>query len=353
LSNRRFIPTFLALLLLLTVTLPAGAQIFSTNRPRPDAGPQLKSVHGSVQDLQGKPLAGALIMVRDTKSSVTRSATTDAQGLYSITGLSPAGEYEVTAEFKSQKAPEKRTISSFLDRQDYVFNFQISSPVDAAAAGAGAKGGAEFLSYDLVRLRASFDMPQGLQAPIPSILLLHGYGEDRSVWNPLKAELLSRGWAVMALDLRGHGESTMKNGNPLHADPAWRTDAHEVPLDLNPALDWLKAQPRLNSRKIVVIGYDVGADLALIASGKFPEVRTVIALNPKLDEILSMTGSAQDFQPRSALIVTSSVEEGPRLKPLVKAPVEIATRQYPDGAAQWAANKTLQADILRWLKDTY
>src|SRR5262249_28981470 len=87
---------------------------------------------------------------------------------------------------------------------------------------------------------------------------------------------------------------------------------HEFPVDIDPALDWLKSRPRIDTRKIVIIGSDVGANLALIASGRFPEVRTAVAINPKLDESLALAGSAHDFQPRSTLVIVRT-----RLKAIV------------------------------------
>ena len=144
-------------------------------------------------------------------------------------------------------------------------------------------------------------MPQGVPAPIPAILLLHGYGENRRVWEEFRKQLLERGWAVMSLDLRGHGNSLIKNQRPVQASPDWRANPREFPLDIDPALDWLKKQPRLNSNKIAIVGYDVGANLALISSGKFREVRTIVAVNPNLKESLELAGSAQDFHPHSAL----------------------------------------------------
>lgn len=42
----------------------------------------------------------------------------------------------------------------------------------------------------------------------PTVLLLHAGGEDRRVWAPVTAELVSRGLRAVAYDLRGHGESS-------------------------------------------------------------------------------------------------------------------------------------------------
>src|SRR5207247_1450246 len=126
-------------------------------------------------------------------------------------------DYEISADFKGQTS-EKRVLSSILNREDNVFNFQLDVSVIEGGVAAKPDEGPQFDTFDLVRLHASFELPTGFPAPIPAVLLLHGFGEDRSVWDSFRKQLLAKGWAVMALDLRGHGESKTKNKRPLAAD---------------------------------------------------------------------------------------------------------------------------------------
>ena len=345
-----FLRSSATLFLLLWLSLPASAQ-FTNSKRRPDPGPMPKNIHGLVTDQRGKPIVGARVFIKDLKTSVIRTLTTDPTGMFQQFALTPTVDYEVYAEFKG-KSSEKRTVSSFLNRQDNVLNFQL----DVALIETGAStdtSASDITTFDLVRLRATLDIPTGVPAPIPAVLLLHGFGENRAAWDSLKKQLLDHGWAVMALDLRGHGESKSKNGSPIQASAGWRTDPNELPQDLDPALDWLKAQRRLDNRKIVVIGSDSGANLALIASGRFPEVRTVIAINPKLSESLALAGSAQDFTPRSALIFTADQAEGNRLRPLVKDPVNLQNIAITGGTTAWVNSKAVIDAIFAWLQQTY
>ncbi len=345
--------TIAAFLLSLLLCIPAAAQFTSAKR-RPDPGPMPKNIHGIIQDMRGKPIAGARVFIKDKKTNVVQTRTTNAQGMYQIFALPPTVDYEVYAEYKNMSS-EKRTISGFLNRQDNVLNFQFNVAVvdNANDSVPDDDRGIEIKTFDLVRLHATFEIPNGVPAPIPSVLLLHGYGEDSTVWEGLKKQLLDHGWAVMLLDLRGHGQSTTKNGTPLEASPAWRNDPHEFPQDIDPALDWLKAQPRIDNRKIVVIGSDVGADLALIASGKFPEVRTVVAMNPRFSESLALAGSSQDFVPRSALILTSESDEGKKFQPVLKNPFDIQTRSINGGTPAWVTTKSVTDAIFQWLQKTF
>src|SRR5207244_1755399 len=281
-----------------------------------------------------------------------RTIETDQNGEYKVFALPPNVDYELYADFKG-KSSEKKFVSSFLNLEDNVLNFQLDVAVIEGKADSPPNPGVTFKSFDLVDLHASFEMPSGIPAPVPAILLLHGYGEDRSAWKDFAQQLRNRGWAVMALDLRGHGDSKSRNQRPIRASLEWRKDPHEFPVDLDPALDWLKAQPRINTRKIVVIGSDVGANLALIASGRFSEVRTVVAIKPNLDESLALAGSAQDFQPRSALIVVSSQAEGDRIRTMVKLPARVVVASNSGGTAGWVANRQIADAIFQWLNETF
>ncbi len=349
--QRFFIAALLGALVSWCLCVSAEAQLFP--KTRRDTGPKPKNIHGLVQDLRGNPLPGARVFLKDMKTNVVRTLQTDQNGEYKVFGLPPTVDYELYADFKG-KASEKRLMSSFLNREDNVINFQLDvAVIENTNAAPAADSGAIFKTFDLVELHASFALPTGVPAPIPAVLLLHGYGEDRSVWKDFSKELLNRGWAIMALDLRGHGESRLKNQRPVEASLDWRTNLHEFPVDLDPALDWLKSRPRVDNSKIVVMGFDVGANLALIASGRFREVRTAVAIKPNLDESLALAGSAQDFQPRSTLIVVTNQSEADRLKGAVKAPSRTIIAPHTGGTVDWIADKQVQDAIFQWLKATF
>ena len=342
-----------AIVLILLMYLPVAAQVFPLPNPskkRPDVVLP-KNIHGVVQDAKGRPITGAKVFIKDLKAQTVQTRLTDASGSYQILALPPTIDYEVYTEYNGKKS-ESRTVSGFVNRQDNVLNFQLDVTTDVPGA-ANESRGPEFTTFDLVRLHGSLDIPSGVAAPIPTVLLLHGYGEDRSVWEPLKKLLLERGWAVMALDLRGHGESKLRDGVPIQPEASWRKDPNQFPLDIDPALDYIKAQARLNNRKIAVIGSDIGADLALIASGRYPEVRTVVAVNPQLSESLGLAGSAQDFMPRSALIVTTNEAEAAKFKPVLRQPYSIVALDTHGKTAEWIGKTPVTDAIFEWLQKTF
>src|SRR2546426_86746 len=120
-----------------------------------------------------------------------------------------------------------------------------------------------------------------------------------------------------------------------------------VPSGSGSGSRFYKGSTPLNNRKIVVIGSDVGADLALVASGKFPEVRTIVAINPKLAESVALAGSSQDFAPRSTLIVTADQTEAAKFKPLLKQPYDVQIRDIQAGTSAWIGNSTVTDAIFQ------
>src|SRR5438132_12776667 len=152
------------LLLLLLIASAASGQAFP--RPPRDAGPKPKNVHGVVQDARGNRLAGARVSMKDMKTKIVRTLQTDDNGEYSVFALPPTVDYELYAEFKGKES-ERKYVSSFLNREDNVLNFQLDvSVIDESSASGDAKPGVAFRSFDLVDLRASFTMPNGVPAPV-------------------------------------------------------------------------------------------------------------------------------------------------------------------------------------------
>ncbi len=93
----------------------------------------------------------------------------------------------------------------------------------------------------------------------PAVLLLHAKGQSRQSM-AARAEWLARlGYASLAIDLRGHGES----------DLATRTNGYTEALDAQAAFAWLKA--RQKGAPVAVLGISLGGAASLIGeAGPLP-----------------------------------------------------------------------------------
>jgi alpha-beta hydrolase superfamily lysophospholipase len=119
-------------------------------------------------------------------------------------------------------------------------------------------------------------------------------GRDRSDWDSLAKDLQSRGYAVLALDFRGHGASP----GPV--------DWSKSPADVRAAWDVLVARPEVDPALCAILGASIGANLALIVGANNPDVVTVIALSPGVDfQSLKPSGVLSNFGERPVFLIAS------------------------------------------------
>ncbi|WP_257305636.1 alpha/beta hydrolase [Geothrix campi] len=140
-------------------------------------------------------------------------------------------------------------------------------------------------SADGFALRGTLTLPAAKpKAKVPVVILAHQFNADRTGWAPLTERLLARGIGVLALDLRGHGESVMKDGTETRVTANFASSAtavgfDKIPADLAQAAVWLRKQPGVDGRRIGLAGSSVGAFAVLLAA---PEVKplAVLSLSP-------------------------------------------------------------------------
>ena len=94
---------------------PAAAQ---------DRGPVQRIVHGKVEDKGGAGIKGAVVYLKDGRSSAVKSAISEDDGSYRFVQLSANTDYELWAQIESKKSPTK-TISSFDSKNDITIILKI------------------------------------------------------------------------------------------------------------------------------------------------------------------------------------------------------------------------------------
>lgn len=111
-------------------------------------------------------------------------------------------------------------------------------------------------------------------------ILLHMMPATRESWNAFAIELDAVGYASLAIDERGHGESTM-NGTKSYKTFSDVEQQAKI-LDVEAAFAFLVDQG-FDKEDIVIIGASIGANLAIEFLARHPEVKIAIALSPGLD----------------------------------------------------------------------
>ncbi len=101
----------------------------------------------------------------------------------------------------------------------------------------------------------------------PAVLLIHGLGAHARTLLPRARLLARRGFVVMAVSQRGYG---LSGGQPDFAGPA-------TLQALSDAVDLLRRQPGVDSRRIGVWGLSHGAGCALGLAGRCRDLAAVVA----------------------------------------------------------------------------
>lgn len=134
----------------------------------------------------------------------------------------------------------------------------------------------------------------------PAVLLIHDFSRERREWDVLAHDFLVHGLATLAIDLRGHGDSTRKEGGEtIHPSPRFLRDPRGFPRDVKAALDWLRER----SPAVGAIGLSTGANLAVLASAN-GWADTAVAVSANAANLSQLAGTLS-YHPRKTLVLAS------------------------------------------------
>ena len=170
-----------------------------------------------------------------------------------------------------------------------------------------------FTSIDSVEVSALFGTAQDGES-LPVVILLHDLGGNKSDWlnnTGTYLALLERGYAALAIDMRGHGQTSLPDGRQTLE----LIDLERSFLDVHAALLWLQSQSKVDISRIAVVGSGSGGNVAYVCSGVFPElIKTSVSLSPglwgsaSLERLVIGTG-LESFGPRSMLFMVGDQDQ--------------------------------------------
>jgi pimeloyl-ACP methyl ester carboxylesterase len=145
-----------------------------------------------------------------------------------------------------------------------------------------------------------WESPMGKEAPV--VILLHGKGQARLIWKalPLAKELAKKQFAVIAVDLRKHGESKAAENASVQAksDKLSKFDYEGMVLgDLEAIKKFIYAEhqaQRLNMRKVGVVATDMSTAIALNwaqvdwSKKPFDDAPTLAARTPRGQDVQAL-----------------------------------------------------------------
>lgn len=135
------------------------------------------------------------------------------------------------------------------------------------------------------------------------VLLLHMMPATKASWKDFAPRLREQGMHVLAIDLRGHGDS---DGGPT-GYKTFSDAEHQAGIkDVAAGVAFLMGHG-VAPDSLSIIGASIGANLAIRYAGEHEGVRNVIALSPGIDYrgVLTEPYLGVSGRPRRILFVTS------------------------------------------------
>jgi cephalosporin-C deacetylase-like acetyl esterase len=193
-----------------------------------------------------------------------------------------------------------------------------------------------FRSFDGSIVNGRITYPENNEAKHPVVVGVSAMGRNYNRWwvdsfkgrptvtnvNKVGKAALESGYAVVAIDARYHGsrkdpDRTLRSiMNDLHFfgdKSTYEEMIVNTVRDYRVLLDWLESQDRIDSRNIVMAGYSMGGQVALLTASVDDRVNHVVAIVPPyLDDkvalvapknVVSLLDSAQ------VLLITSDDDE--------------------------------------------
>lgn len=214
----------------------------------------------------------------------------------------------------------------------------------AAALAALAGRPVTFAAHDGVTLAGM--LYEASPRPAPAVVLVHMLGRSKDEWVGLAEALQDNGVTVLAVDLRGHGQS---GGN-----------GSDLPLmmgDVQAAISWIASRPGLRPAIVGVAGASLGANLAALAAADTPLVKVVALISPSLDyRGIRLDAAVMKRLADRAVWLAASTEDAYALRTVREltgdssgAEQRLSTRRG-HGTALLAADQELARALVDWLK---
>jgi dienelactone hydrolase len=224
-----------------------------------------------------------------------------------------------------------------------------------AAPGAGAQKQAvqspvivTLTTSDAVQLKGTYYPPKDTTVKAAALLLLHEAFTNRKVWDSFVKVAQEGGYAVLTVDLRGHGQSGGE-----------KTFDSSMDNDVDAALAWLKASPDVDGNRMGIVGASLGANLALRGGARYPEIKSVIMLSPGMQLWkIGIDKAIVEYGARPLLLVASKDDAYPAGTVQTLSKKALGDHQlqiYPGkehGTKILISDPDLAALMLNWLKKT-
>lgn len=215
-----------------------------------------------------------------------------------------------------------------------------------------------FLTSDGFQIVGSWFTSNRQSGKQPAVILVHTFDTNHLQWLHIVPDLVTTGYHVLAYDIRGHGQSTFRDGEYVPLSQFDLEDFDSMPLDVKGAISWLKSRTEVDAGRIAVVGADIGANIAYVSSGSFSDVKTAVSISPvsNSDQLVLLGDGISDFQPRSILFMAAfgdgyTYTSSEALADQTQSPKRVTGYQGAANGLTLLDIREARAELLQWLAD--
>lgn len=193
----------------------------------------------------------------------------------------------------------------------------------------------------------------------PAIILIHQGGSSKKEWLslPITKQLLKEGYAILAFDIRMHGNSSKDIEGDLSIFKLF-DDPKRSPLDLQAVIEFMKKDKRIDNSRIGVMGASIGANLACVASANSEYgIKSIVSLSAKTSAVQNLFGKDEPIAFKNAFYIASDGEGRKKwAKELYNATSGerkiVIAKGNKHGSFILKADKKLSNEVVEWFKQT-
>lgn len=144
------------------------------------------------------------------------------------------------------------------------------------------------VAADGFNIKSTLTYPKSkTQKDFPTVVLLHSLGYNSQWWGNLQQDLLNRGYAVLAIDFRGHGKSIY---NSKLARTSWKDMKNaayaKYPDDVLRVIETVKEEnvKRIFFNNWAIVGSNIGASAGVLAADKINmKPKAIVMISPVVE----------------------------------------------------------------------
>ncbi|HNW25744.1 MAG TPA: alpha/beta fold hydrolase [Candidatus Gastranaerophilaceae bacterium] len=193
----------------------------------------------------------------------------------------------------------------------------------------------------------------------PTVLLLHSLGYSSENWGNLADMLVNSGYAVIKMDLRGHGKSVYDANLKQRS---WQYFTNKVyqkfPSDVVQMLSEIdKQSKKTDLNRLVIIGADIGANTAILVSKNLSvKPKALVLISPTMTfKGLYVPIALSEIGYVPVLAITSQkdsfcLQEQQKLSRFSQGAFYV--KNYPNGGMGMLmikVNPAMSSDIVKWV----